>query len=251
MLRVLAVQNTPGGGPGRLGEWLSEEGLELDVVHAYDGDPLPENLVRHQAVLFLGGGYMPDADERAPWLVPGRALMDEALRTGVPVLGVCLGAQLLAYVAGGTVEAEHGAPEAGSTPLTLRAEAASDPLFHELPTRVNAVEHRVDAITDLPPGANWLAESERCPIQAFRVGEHAWGVQFHPEATPARIRCWDADYLHEQGFDRDELVRTAERHEPASRATWHEVTRRFATFVKSRAQVPGTGSSGAEEDSPV
>ncbi|MFC4497337.1 type 1 glutamine amidotransferase [Streptomyces ovatisporus] len=238
MVRVLVIQNTPGGGPGRLGDWLREEGLELDVVHAYGGSPLPENLAGHQAVVFLGGGYMPDADERAPWLAPGRALVTEALETGVPVLGICLGAQLLAYVAGGTVRAEHGGPEAGSTPLTLRAEAAGDLLFHRLPTELNAIEHRVDAITELPPGAAWLAQSERCPVQAFRVGEHAWGVQFHPEATPGHVSRWDRDALRRQGFDQDELVHTAERDEPASTAAWHELVRRFATFVRTTAEAP-------------
>lgn len=235
MARVLTVQNTPSGGPGRLGDWLRGEGLELDVVHAYDGSPLPEDLSRHDAVLFLGGGYMPDADERAPWLAPGRVLVAEALAAGTPVLGICLGAQLLAHVAGGEVRAEHGAPEAGSTPLTLRAEAADDLLFRGLPAELNAIEHRVDAITRLPLEAVWLARSERCPVQAFRLGDHAWGLQFHPEATPEKIRRWDREELRAQGFDRDELVRTAERDDAASAAAWRELAGRFAQFVEDRA----------------
>ncbi|GGO51420.1 aminotransferase [Streptomyces daqingensis] len=242
MVRVLVVQNTPRGGPGRLGEWLAEHGLGLDVVHAYDGSPLPPDLGGHHALLFLGGGYMPDADERAPWLAPGRALVAEALRTGVPVLGVCLGAQLLAHVAGGTVQAEHGEPESGSTPVTLRAEAAGDPLFQGLPAELNAIEHRVDAITELPPGAVWLAQSERCPVQAFRTGDHAWGVQFHPEATPEHISQWDGEALRRQGFDQAELVRTAQLDEPASTAAWYELARRFAVFVESAAGARGAGA---------
>lgn len=240
MVHVLVVQNTPSGGPRRLGAWLGEHGLVLDIVHAYDGKPLPENLAHHQGIVVLGGGYMPDADDRAPWLAAARALVGEALKKGVPVLGVCLGAQLLAHVAGGTVRAEHGAPEAGSTPLSLRAEAVGDPLFRGLPTRLNAIEHRVDAITGLPPGALWLAQSERCPVQAFRVGEQAWGVQFHPEATADDIRGWDAEVLARQGFDQDELIRSAERDAPASTAAWYELARRFAAVVRTRA---GTGAA--------
>jgi GMP synthase-like glutamine amidotransferase len=166
----------------------------------------------------------------------------EAVQSGVPVLGVCLGAQLLAHVAGGTVRARHGMPEAGSTALTLRAEADDDPLFQGLPTRPKGIEHRVDAITELPPDAHWLATSERCPIQAFRVGGCAWGVQFHPEATADNIRGWDAEALREQGFDQADLIRSAERDEPASRRTWHELARRFATFVKGDAQPPPSPS---------
>ncbi|WP_346777274.1 type 1 glutamine amidotransferase [Streptomyces sp. HNM0575] len=230
-VRALVVQNTPRGGPGRLGAWLREHGLALDVVHPYDGGELPETLADHQALIVLGGGYMPDADDRAPWLAPVRGLVVRALETEVPVLGVCLGGQLLAYVAGGTVRAAHGLPEAGSTELTLRPEALDDPLFGELPSRVKAVEHRVDAITALPVDAHWLASSERCPVQAFRVGESAWGVQFHPEATAETVRGWDAGALREQGFDRDELIRTAERDEAVSARNWHGLARRFASVV--------------------
>jgi len=231
MAQVLVVQNTPDGGPRRFGTWLTECGLSLDVVHAYAGEPLPARLTRHAALVVLGGGYLPDADERAPWLAPTRALVGHALETAVPVFGICLGAQLLAHVAGGTVQAEHGRPEAGSTALTLRPEADDDPLFRGLPGRVTAIEHRVDAITRLPPEARWLAVSERCPVQAFRMGDVAWGVQFHPEATAARIAAWDPRRLREQGFEQAELIRAAEADEPASTEVWHELARRFASVV--------------------
>ena len=127
--RALVVQNTPRGGPGRLGSWLEEHGLTLDVVHAYAGTRCRRRSRDTGRSIVLGGGYMPDADDRAPWLAPTRQLAGEALESDVPVLGVCLGAQLLAHVAGGTVRAEHGLPEAGSTALTLRAESADDLLF--------------------------------------------------------------------------------------------------------------------------
>lgn len=230
-MRALVVQNTPRGGPGRFGSRLEEAGLELDVVHAWDGGQLPDDLSAHRSLIVLGGGYMPDADDRAPWLPSVRALMRQALRDGVPVLGICLGAQLLAYVAGGTVLAEHGPPESGSTELTLRPEALDDPLFASLPPRVKAIEHRVDAISRLPRNAQWLAASERCPVQAFRIGSSAWGVQFHPEATPETIRGWDAEALRRQGFDRDELVRTAEADEPGSVRNWQGLADRFAAVV--------------------
>lgn len=236
--RVLVVQNTPNGGPGRLGRWLSEQGLELDVRHAYDGQALPEDLAGHEAVVVLGGGFMPDADERAPWLARTRVLVAEALEAGAPVLGVCLGGQLLAHVAGGTVRAEHGQPEVGSTALELLEDAAGDPLFDGLPTDLRAVENRVDAITELPPGAPWLVRSRHCPYQAFRVGERAWGLQFHPESTTENIRGWDAETVREKGFDHEELIRAAERDEPAASKVWHEVARRFAAVVTSHAGAP-------------
>nr|WP_237518997.1 type 1 glutamine amidotransferase [Streptomyces sp. SID5910] len=227
---MLVVQNGRRGGPGRFGDWLTAQGLTLDVVHAYAGAPLPRR-PDHAGVMVLGGGYLPDDDLRAPWLAATRALVAGALERGTPVFGICLGGQLLAHVAGGTVRGRHGEPEFGSTPLSLRPEAGADPLFQGLPGRVSAVEHHVDAVTALPPGASWLMESERCPYQAFRVGDRAWGVQFHPEADADRVRSWDPERIRSLGLDPAELCRRAEHDDPAAAAVWHEVARRFAGIV--------------------
>lgn len=230
---VLVVQNGEHGGPRRVGDWLADEGLRLDVVHAYDGTPLPGSL-QHDAVVVLGGGFLPDADADAPWLAPTRALVGEALNRDVPVLGICLGGQMLAHVAGGNVKGDVGAPESGSTPVRWRAAVREDPVFHDVPEVVPAIEHHVDAITALPAEAVWLAESDRCPYQAFRLGDTAWGVQFHPEVTPDRIRTWNQDKLREQGFDPDEVYAKAVADDPVSAPVWERVSRRFARLVKTR-----------------
>lgn len=233
---VLVVQNASGSGPGRFGDWLAEDGLAPQTVHAWDGAALPSRL-DHRALLVLGGGLLPDDDARAPWLATVRALTAEALDRGVPFFGICLGGQLLAQVAGGSVAAEHGRPEYGSTPLTLRPACADDALFHGLPTAVTAIERHVDAITALPPEAVWLAESTDCPYQAFRCADRAWGVQFHPEATADRIRHWDPQALRARGCDPQQLHRRALRDEPAATPVWREVARRFAGLVR------GTGGN--------
>ncbi|MCK2216819.1 type 1 glutamine amidotransferase [Actinomadura sp. ATCC 31491] len=226
---MLIVQNSGSGGPGRVGGWLADAGHELDVVPAHEGAPLPDRL-EHDAMIMLGGGYLPGDDHRAPWLAGARRLVGQALDEGVPLLGICLGGQMLAEVAGGEVTGDAGAPENGSLPVTIRPEAAADPLFHGLPPVVPAVEHHKDAVTALPDGAVWLAETAACPYQAFRVGERAWGVQFHPEVLPARIREWRAD-----GFDPDEVYARALADEPLSTPVWREVTSRFAAVVAGHA----------------
>ncbi|MEU8251077.1 type 1 glutamine amidotransferase [Nonomuraea sp. NPDC048916] len=225
MREVLIVQNSRSGGPGRFGRWLEDAGLRLDVRHAYDGDPVPAKL-EHDAMVMLGGGYLPGDDDRAPWLAPTRDLVAQALAEDVPLFGICLGGQMIAEVAGGEVTGNAGAPENGSVPVTIRPEAAGDELFHDLPPVVPAIEHHVDAITGLPPGAVWLAETAACPYQAFRVGDRAWGVQFHPEVVPARIRQWEV-----AGFDPDEVYAGAVADEPVSTPIWREVTTRFAKLV--------------------
>nr|WP_078506409.1 type 1 glutamine amidotransferase [Streptomyces sp. SID8379] len=127
----MAVQHTERGGPGRVGDWLREAGLDVRVVRPYAGEALPASL-DGRPLLVLGGGYLPDDDARAPWLPATRHLVAQALADGSPMLGICLGGQMLAQVAGGTVAADHGRPELGSTAITLRPEAADDPLLHGL-----------------------------------------------------------------------------------------------------------------------
>lgn len=224
---ALVVQNAESGGPARWGRWLAEAGVEVQVVRGYAGEALPDRL-EHRALVVLGGAYLPDDDERAPWLARTRALMTQALDRAVPTFGICLGAQMLAQVAGGRVEKDHGEPEFGSTVLALRPEAAEDPLFSGLPERMTAIENHVDAIVRLPEGARWLAGSERCPYQAFRVGEEAWGVQFHPEVGPERIAEWPGERLERYGLDGGVLRREAIRDDPHAARLWREVALRFA-----------------------
>ncbi|ALC19692.1 type 1 glutamine amidotransferase [Streptomyces pristinaespiralis] len=224
---AVVVQNTRSGGPGRVGVWLREAGIRLHVLRPYEGEALPRTL-DGRPLLVLGGGFLPDDDERAPWLPATRRLVAQALDESTPVLGICLGSQLLAQVAGGIVRARHGRPEFGSTQIRLRPEAADDPLLYGLGPAVPAIERHVDAITELPPDAVWLASSEACPHQAFRVGARAWGVQFHPEAEAERIAGWDRETLARQGFDRDRLHARAVADEGAAVAGWSVFTRRFA-----------------------
>ena len=133
------------------------------------------------------------------------------MASGVPVLGICLGAQVLAHVAGGTVTASSGETEHGSCPVALLAPAADDPLFAGLTgyEELRMIQNHRDSITTLPPGAVLLATSDTCRVQAFRVGAAAWGVQFHPEADAARLRSWSETRLAAVGIDRAELMAQA------------------------------------------
>lgn len=251
MPRAVIIQNGAEGGPRRVGEWLHDAEVETDVVHAYDGAAVPA-LDGYQAVVVLGGGFMCDDDARAPWLPATRALVREALDHGVPILGICLGGQLLAQVAGGNVAADAGAPEHGSTPIAIHPDAADDPLFGDLPDSVPAIEHHKDAITELPPGAVWLASSERFPYQAFRVGSNAWGVQFHPEVGPERLLQWDAAELELAGHDREALHRQAIADDPVAAPIWENVTKRFAAIACASAEdaTPVGGTARTDRTAP-
>lgn len=226
-MRLALIENDPDSGPGRLLDWFPS----AQVVRVHAGETVPAT-TDFDAYVLLGGGYMPDADK--PWLAAETALVQDAVASSVPLLGICLGAQLLAHACGGTVRAAYGLPEKGVTDIRVSPAAAGDPLFAGLSGEVVAVESHRDQITALPPEAIWLASSRRVPHQAFRVGPVAWGVQFHPEASGARVAGWSDESIRRHGFDPQEVhvagLAAAERLEQTW-STW------FDRFVRLRPPV--------------
>ncbi|MBM6401710.1 type 1 glutamine amidotransferase [Phycicoccus sp. MQZ13P-5] len=206
--------------------------MHLELV---SGENVPSAPDAVDGVLLLGGGLMPDEDERAPWLPAERALTAAAVAQGRPLLGICLGAQVLAHVAGGTVVASSGRPEHGSVLVERLPASADDALFRALPPTFPAIEHHRDEVTLLPPGAVHLARSATCPVQAFRVGERAWGVQFHPEASAERLARWDPARLAGEGFDLAALRVAADTAEPESEAAARILCRAFTDVVRGGA----------------
>jgi len=226
-----------------LPDWLAEEEIDVEVVA---GPDVPEHLARSwpggfaavDGLVMLGGGFMPDDDEHAPFLPRERALVGEAMTAGVPVLGICLGAQLLAHVAGGQVTAKSGETERGSCPVDLLAAAGDDPLFAGLTgyDELRMIQNHQDSITTLPPGAVHLATSEECRVQAFRVGAAAWGVQFHPEASAAQLAGWDESKLAAEGFDRAALLAQATADARVNAVQARALVAAFAAVVRERCR---------------
>ncbi|GAA2014011.1 type 1 glutamine amidotransferase [Brevibacterium samyangense] len=206
MPRVLMLVNDIDSKPGTLVPWLLENHVEFDLrIGGVSDFPEPAALADYDGLVLLGGGYMPDEVDRAPWLAPEQALVAEAFRLDLPQLGICLGGQMLAYVGGGEVKAKTGAVEKGYTPITLTPAAGEDPVFSGVRPATEFVESHQDRITALPQDAVLLASSETCEIQAFRLGR-AWGTQFHPEAGVDNLRRWNAERLAASGFDKEELI---------------------------------------------
>ncbi len=234
MARALVVTHTESEDPGLLATWLPEGGLELDVVRPWSGDVLPERVTQHDALVVMGGPQAAYDDSSAPWLRRTKDLLRAAVADSVPVLGVCLGAQLLAEATGGRVAAGPSGPELGAALVAKRDVAANDPLFWDLPLSPVVVQWHWDAVTELPPGATLLLSGRRYPHQAFRVGESAWGIQFHIETPPMMVKRWavsDAEGLREAGLDPSTVLDAtlAELDEVAE--VWGEVARRFARHV--------------------
>lgn len=247
MTRVLVVEHIAEEGSGAFGAWLAEAGLDLDV-HLVQRDGPPPRTTDADGLLVMGGAMgVPDADTTHRWLHDDLALLRDAVARGVPTLGVCLGAQLLAAACGGSVVRGRLGPELGLCRVHLAAAAAADPLLHDLPPIAHAVQWHWDEVLALPPGATLLASSPRYPHQAFRVGDAAWGVQFHPEATPANVRRWAAEddaAVRAAGEDPARHAADVEEAWPDLARTWRPLAVRFARFVQDAASPvsnPGHG----------
>jgi GMP synthase (glutamine-hydrolysing) len=185
--RALIVQHHPSEGLGWLQDWWPEAGLDVHPIHPYLGHRVPTS-VEGDALIVLGGPMGCMDDDHAQWLPAVRTLLRTAVDDGVPTLGVCLGAQLLAAATGGYVEKGAAGPELGLSTIEV---IKPDNL---LPAgSMPVVQWHFDTITSLPPGADLVASSERYEVQAFRLGEVAWGVQFHFEATPEMVAEWAAN----------------------------------------------------------
>jgi len=235
--RALVLVHLEQDGVGTIGEWLPAAGLDLEVRRLHEGDPVPEVLPPGFDALVVMGGAMGVGDvDRLPWLREEMDLIRRTTAAGTPVLAVCLGAQLLAAATGGRVERGGFGPEVGASVVALTDRAAADPLFGEVGALAEVVQWHWDGIVELPPGAVLLAGSAAYPHQAFRVGERAWGVQFHIETTPGILARWaehDAATLAADGLDAAEAQAGAAALTPVLERTWRPVVARFASLAGS------------------
>lgn len=178
-------------GVGLLGARLDASGLPWRRLRAWSEDLAGLRARDFSGIVPLGGSAHAWEEDRHPHLREERRLLGEALDAGVPVLGICLGAQVLARTLGAEVT-PGPAHEVGWLAVAPTPEAAHDPLFAHLAGPASVYQWHVDGF-DLPRGATRLAHSERYPNQAFRYGS-AWGVQFHPEVDLATYELWAANH---------------------------------------------------------
>ena len=235
--RLLVVQHEPDTGPGWFGDWLTAEGLVLEVCHPYAGEALPA-LTGYAGLLVLGGAMGPGDDDACPWLPATRALMADAVATDLPTFGICLGAELLVAGCGGAVRRGTGGPELGVLGVDLDPAAAADPLFGALSGHPRVLQWHWEEMAVLPAGAVRLASSPAYVNQAFRLGAAAWGVQGHPEVTGDIAAAWareDSPLLVAEGRRPDDLVAEVRAAETELARTWRPLAEAFATVVRDFA----------------
>lgn len=223
-MQVLTVTHGPTVPGGVFDQVVEESGHSLErwVVPVGSSPHAPG---AYDAVMVFGGSMHPDQDEHFPWLEREAEFLRGVLEEGVPAIGVCLGAQLLARAAGAWVGPAR-APEIGWQWVELTAEGRADPVLGTMPRSTEAFQWHQYTF-GIPEGGQELAASDVC-TQAFRLG-NAWGIQFHAEVTASMVESWAAESADELPTSPEDFLA-----EMSSRiAGWNEHGRRLcAAFLE-------------------
>ncbi|MGN6587666.1 MAG: type 1 glutamine amidotransferase [Solirubrobacterales bacterium] len=232
-MRVLAIVHQRDAGPGVFAEAIAEAGGELDEWTLAERPQPPADLFGYDAVFVLGGAMNVGEDDRHGWIAEEEALLRELLAREVPLLGLCLGGQLLAAAAGAQ-PLRSSRPEIGWHRVEVTPEGEDDRLLGPFAPGFEAFQwHSYEF--PLPPDAVPLARSEVC-LQACRLGERAWAIQFHPEVSRADALHWIDDYEADPdavriGIDPAVLWPETERKISAFNQLGRDLCRRWLTVI--------------------
>lgn len=232
MKKVLFLQHGDVDKPGLLAETLSAEGIGLEVFHSWRDADFPA-LQGFQALALGGGGQSAWEVEKNPYLLTECLMIREALELGIQVLGLCLGAQLIARALGAEVS-RAARKEIGFFPVELHAAGCSDPVVGGLPACFPATHWHSD-VFDIPTGAICLGSSAMTPHQILRCGTNGLGFQFHLEMTPSLFEelVWDSEaFFRDGGLSPEALIQEAWEVLPALEPSAREVFRRWAALIR-------------------
>ena len=218
---------------GDFDEWtcagLGTGTLPRLVIDGRDQSPLP-SVAACAGVVITGSHAM--VTDKEPWSVRLEEWIRELIAGQVPFFGICYGHQLLAAACGGQVAYHPAGKEIGTVSIERLPAADADPLFAELPADFVAHVTHAQTVVTLPPGSVRLAANAFEPNHAFRLGPCAWGVQFHPEYTPAIMRHYIDEQAQELAAAGQDVTRL--RKQVAATPVAAEIFRRFGHFCEKR-----------------
>jgi GMP synthase-like glutamine amidotransferase len=229
-MATIILEHSDLTGSGRLGEVLRDYGHRLEVRRLHAGDAVPTDLQGVDAVVSCGGPHAPDDDSE--WAEREIEFLRMASTAALPVVGICLGSQLLARALGG--ELEKQTISCGWHEVSLTPVGREDPVFMGMPWRSRQVLWHRYHVTTPPPGARVLASSERSPVQAWAVGLRTYGIQYHPEAYAETVERWaddEPEALEEAGITRDQLVQQADRYDATTARLAHRLFESMALVL--------------------
>lgn len=233
--RVAVLQHEPQTGLGTFSRLLDKAGVDYEVLETGGTAPLPD-IAWFDGAIVLGGSL----GAHEPSLLEAESWIREAVRRGTPLLGICLGGQMLARALGGFVE-RGSRPEVGIVDVFLTEAARRDSLFCNLPRRFPALAWHEDAFR-IPQGAVPLAGSIAYEHQAFRFGASAYGLQFHPEVRPDDLGRWAnvpgyRDLLKRAGADCEDVMWGLERVRPELDALGEQLLMSWLRLVTGTSAV--------------
>jgi GMP synthase-like glutamine amidotransferase len=196
MATCLEIRHGPAEQAYAVGDALRDAGVDIVICDVAAGDGVPRSAAAFDGLLVMGGAMSAASDGGFPTRRAEVALLGDAVARGVPTLGICLGAQLLAAAGGGAVYPGPAGLEIGWVPVRVTAEGRADHLFSTLPSPATVLGWHGDTF-DLPSGATHLARGDAYSNQAFRLGTRAWGVQFHIEVDAGAMDAFLADFADE------------------------------------------------------
>jgi GMP synthase-like glutamine amidotransferase len=214
-MAILVIQHSKISDPGHLGAALRAHGQRARTVRIDLGQALPPDLDDVHGLVSLGGPQ--SANDTQPWVAQELALIKDAHERGIPFLGLCLGAQMLAKALGGEVT-KMAKPELGWTPVRAGGIGVEDVLHPGIGWDQVVFESHGEHVSKLPEGATVVMKGHACPVQAFRVGATSYGFQYHPEWTRETIlaeidAATDAD-LAAAGTTKADLRQATAEHYP-------------------------------------
>ncbi|MFH1113457.1 MAG: type 1 glutamine amidotransferase [Pseudomonadota bacterium] len=189
-MRVLVNMHVDYEGPGTLGTFLESAGARIQTVRLHRGESLPQDPLAYHAVVSMGGPMNVYEEETYPFLKSETDFLRQAVHAGVPTMGICLGAQMIAKAAGARVDLS-AVEEIGWGKIRLTPDGTEDALFRGLPDTLDVLQWHSD-VFNVPQGGTLLAGSDLCPHQAFRY-RNAYGLQFHVEVTSQILTDWFSD----------------------------------------------------------
>jgi GMP synthase (glutamine-hydrolysing) len=209
-MALIVFEHHPLETAGRLGTVLNEQGHRLRHLQLHRGDPVPPDLDDVDGVIAMGGPMNVNEADQHDWMTPELDFLKAAHEADLPVVGICLGAQLIAHALGGTVEAMD-TPEIGLHPIKASFFGTTDPIHLGLPWEMPMFHAHAQHITTPPPGGTPapLYSSPACNCEAFRVGLNTYGFQYHFEWTRRMIEMLvhdDPDFYGRGGTSPEELI---------------------------------------------
>jgi len=240
MKPLLIIQHVETEDAGIFAEVIERRSTPIRLVRTFAGDRMPVAPDDFSGLLSMGGLMNVAQTGRHPYLIDEMRLVRLAHKAAVPVLGICLGSQLMAAAFGAPVY-EGRIKEIGWYEVELAAQAAGDPLFSHFPSRFKVLQWHGQTF-DLPAGSVRLATSEAYPNQAFRHGSTSWGLQFHLEADGRLLRRWLETGSEELAscpyIDRDEVLAGIESYEAECLGLGRKLFERFIELAAGASTEP-------------